>query len=137
MKRLSRLNIQNCKSLVELSGLESLESLNYLGIDNCNGLRIPLIEKWFKARSKGDIVQIVVGASSRGEGFCRFPTPWGDVTFEIPHDVIDPCSKIEGIDLSVRRKSSGAWILRMESPRIFYYPAYFEVPTMMGEVLEV
>ncbi|XP_019190264.1 PREDICTED: TMV resistance protein N-like [Ipomoea nil] len=139
MKRLRRLNIQNCKSLVELSGLESLESLNYLEIGNCSGLRIPSIEKWFKARSKGDIVQIVVGVSG-GQRFvinCKFPMPLGDVWFEIPHNVIDPCSKIEGIDLSVRRKSSGAWILLMESPRTRFNPAYFEVPTMMGEVLEV
>ncbi|XP_031121165.1 disease resistance protein TAO1-like [Ipomoea triloba] len=108
LKRLHELDIQNCKSLVELSGLESLESLTVLGIANCIGLRIPSIEKWFKAHSKGDSVDISLCANY-GSVLCIFRKPMGDVQLQIMHSVIDPCSEIEGcngIRLSARIKSS-------------------------------
>ncbi|XP_031121032.1 TMV resistance protein N-like [Ipomoea triloba] len=148
LKRLEWLDFQNCKSLVELSGLESLESLHGFGIANCNGVRIPSIEKWFKARSKGDSVEISLQVGV-GSVFCNFPIPWGDVKFQIMHNVIDP-SEIDGcngIRLSVRSKSSGAWILKEPNyisinvcyniKVIGYDSMFFEVPTRMGEVLEV
>ncbi|XP_031121053.1 probable disease resistance protein RPP1 [Ipomoea triloba] len=74
LKRLGRLDIQNCKSLVvELSGLESLESLHCLGIANCSGLRIPSIQKWFKASSKVAWITLRVGV---GFVSCCFLKPF-------------------------------------------------------------
>ncbi|XP_019149967.1 PREDICTED: disease resistance protein TAO1-like [Ipomoea nil] len=142
LKRLYRLDIQNCKSLVELSDLQSLEYLNCLGIANCIGLRIPSIEKWFKARSKGDRVEIWFHVGM-GSVVCCFPIPLGNEKFEILHSVIDPCSEIDdcnGIRFSARIKSSGAWTIK-EHKYINIEPKFsliiFEVPTVMGEVLEV
>ncbi|XP_019149898.1 PREDICTED: TMV resistance protein N-like [Ipomoea nil] len=150
-KRLEWLDFQNCKSLVELSGLESLESLHGLGIANCSGLRIPSIEKWFKACSKDDSVQISLQVGL-GSVSCNFPIPLGGNYFHVMHNVIDP-SEIDdadacnGIRLSVRCKSSGAWILKEPNyininvcynvKSITYDGMSFEVPTRMGEVLEV
>ncbi|XP_031122173.1 uncharacterized protein LOC116025179 isoform X2 [Ipomoea triloba] len=131
LKRLEWLDIQNCKSLVELSGLESLESFLFLGIANCSCLRIPPIEKWFKVHSNY-IYVVVLG---RGRINCHFGV------LEILLNVIDP-SEIDGgnrIDLSVRSKSSGAnWILMEPKYKQKLLWCLFDVPmTMMGEVLEV
>ncbi|XP_031121159.1 TMV resistance protein N-like [Ipomoea triloba] len=131
LKRLRWLYIQNCKRLVKLSGLEGISSLCGLGIANCSSLRIPPIEKWFKAPSKGDSVQIAIRVDE-GEIFCDFPSM---ISFcERDDDLIDNYV-IDGCTLSVRSKSSGAWILKEHSQIIYIH--HFEVPTMMGEVLEV
>ncbi|XP_031122161.1 TMV resistance protein N-like isoform X2 [Ipomoea triloba] len=143
LKGLWSLDIQNCKSLVELSGLESLESFCSLGIANCSSLRIPSIEKWFKVPSNGDSVEIMIRVDV-GELSALYVSLM--VSFEWD-DVIDP-SEIDGcnvIRLSVRSKSSGAWILKERkyfnieaSWDVEYKYFSIEVPTtMMGEVLEV
>ncbi|XP_019149970.1 PREDICTED: uncharacterized protein LOC109146776 isoform X2 [Ipomoea nil] len=143
LKRLYRLDIQNCKSLVELSGLESLESLGSLGIANCIGLRIPSIEKWFKACSKGDCVEIGL-IVFKGYVCCRFPIRLGELSFEIiTQGVIDPYNEIDdcnGIRLSAKIKSSGIWIVKQPNYINFNREllfAIYVVPTVMGEVLEV
>ncbi|XP_019149901.1 PREDICTED: TMV resistance protein N-like isoform X3 [Ipomoea nil] len=137
LKRLKKLVIPNCKSLVELSRWESLECVD---ITNCSGLRIPSVENWFQARSGGNIVQIWFYVS-RGYAGCGIPRPSGHTLFLI-NSCFDGNEEFDGVGVSVRSKSSGAWIVK-EHPKYIkselYEPIEIEVETIrgIGEVLEV
>ncbi|XP_031095993.1 TMV resistance protein N-like [Ipomoea triloba] len=59
LKRLNILDLHGCESLVQLQGLEFLESLQEVDIRNCSALiSFPLTDEFFKAHSKGDIIEI-------------------------------------------------------------------------------
>ncbi|XP_031127774.1 TMV resistance protein N-like [Ipomoea triloba] len=142
LRQLRELNFENCKSLVELPGVGSLEFLQCLAIANCSALSIPLIENWYKARCEGDNlkiwVQVIRYVSSVS---CRIPTDLRQYGFEMLFPLLND-DHINGVGVSVRSKSSGAWIVK-EPPQTQYIgikeyeEIEFEIPTRIEQVMEV
>ncbi|XP_031121264.1 TMV resistance protein N-like [Ipomoea triloba] len=137
LKNLERLYIPNCKSLVELSGLANLE---FVEIRNCGALRIPLIENWFQAGCEGNTVQIWLEVT-RYYVRCSIPKlSWNNTSssFKIENKWFDCNVEFDGVGVSVRSKTNGAWIVK-EPPKYdkWFEEIEFEVETRIGEVLEV
>ncbi|XP_031121033.1 TMV resistance protein N-like [Ipomoea triloba] len=138
LKRLKGLRIPNCKSLVELPRWESLESVD---ITNCSGLRIPSVENWFQARSEGNTVQIRLEVFGN-EVYCYVPRLLGHKPIKIINSGgFDGNEKFDGVGVSVRSKTTSAWIVKEPLEYIkfkLYEEIEFEVGTRgIGEVLEV
>ncbi|XP_019149910.1 PREDICTED: disease resistance protein TAO1-like [Ipomoea nil] len=139
LRRLEWLRIPNCKSLVELPRLESLESLRCVEITNCSGLRIPPVENWFQACSEGNTVQISLNVG-RGYVCCIIPRLLGHTPINIINSGFDGNEEFDGVGVSVRSKTTGAWIVKEPQKYIkfeLYEEIEFEVGTRIGEVLEV
>ncbi|XP_031117359.1 TMV resistance protein N-like [Ipomoea triloba] len=137
-KRLRRLYIPNCKNLAELPGLETLESLETLEIRNCSGLNPP-IENWFQARCEGDSFKICLLGWGVNNIKYIFPTLLGRKFLRTSTPRI--CSRPYGVRVSIRSRTTGAWIEEGGEYIRFRFNEFkrihFEVPTIIGEVLEV
>ncbi|XP_019168332.1 PREDICTED: disease resistance protein TAO1-like [Ipomoea nil] len=138
LKRLKGLYIPNCKSLVELPRLESVECLEYVEIRNCSALRIPSIENWFQAHSEGNTVQIslrVIGDSV----YCSIPRLLRHTPINTIINSGFDGNEFDGVGVSVRSKTTGAWIIK--EPKYVKFKlsekCVIEVGTRTGEVMEV
>ncbi|XP_031104404.1 disease resistance protein RPP4-like [Ipomoea triloba] len=169
LRSLYELNIVECKSLIEFSGLESLKyltslaigqlnamheclqislelsilkSLTYVEIRKCSALRIPSIENWFQAHCKGNTVPISLDVIGQDYVCCSIPRLYLRHTssLEIVNNVFGCNVEFDGVGVSVRSKTTGAWIVK-EPPKHININEFekieFEVGTRIGEVLEV
>ncbi|XP_019149975.1 PREDICTED: uncharacterized protein LOC109146779 [Ipomoea nil] len=138
LKRLKELYIPNCKSLIELPGLESLNSIHRLDITNCSALTIPLTESCYQAYSKDGDVEIwlqMVGSFL----YCTIPSLLRRKFFDIIHGGFDPNYTCEA-HIIVRSRTTGALIVKKVEDDIVINTSerfHFRVRIKVGEEVEV